>query len=178
MQMILKNFFIRFIRLFPNFLWPLKRIIIKITLAEPEHGKNVKISSESIIVRPDLLYLGNDVFISSGFYCAVIKKCTIGNRIMFGANCSILGGDHNYSGPTENMRFNKKLGDNREIVIEDDTWIGHGSVLLKKSFIGEGTIVGANSVVNAKLLPYSVYVGHPAKFINPDLKNIQILKNI
>ena len=74
---------------------------------------------------------------------------------------------YDFNNSLNNMRFSHLLGDNREIVIEEDVWIGHGTIMLKKTFIGEGTIVGANSLVNAVLKPYAVYVGNPARFIKP-----------
>ena len=65
------------------------------------------------------------------------------------------------------MRFPDSRGDNRDILIEEDAWIGGGVMLLKKSMIGEGAIIGANSLVTGKVLPYSVYTGQPAKFVKP-----------
>ncbi len=152
-------------KLLPNFTLPIQKVILKKTLGYC--GNNVQIGMINTIVNPKALFLGDNVFIGSGFYCAAIKKTTIKDRVMFGAHCSIIGGDHKYFDPEENMRFNKKLGDNREITVEEDAWIGHGSLLLKKAHIGEGTIVGAYGVVNQKLKPYSVYAGSPVKFIKP-----------
>ena len=111
--------------------------------------------------------IGNDVFINRYFYCSVVNSIVIKDRAMIGPNCTIIGGDHDYSRVDSSMRFYKSLGDNRKIVIEQDAWIGSGTLMLKKSIIGEGTIVGANSLVNSKLLPYSVYVGQPAHFVKP-----------
>jgi acetyltransferase-like isoleucine patch superfamily enzyme len=90
---------------------------------------------------------------------------------MFGANCSVIGGDHKYNDPSENMRFTSKLGENKDIIIEEDSWIGHGTVILKNAFIAEGCIIGANSLVNSSLKPYSVYAGQPAHFIKPRFKS-------
>jgi acetyltransferase-like isoleucine patch superfamily enzyme len=51
------------------------------------------------------------------------------------------------------------------ITIEADAWIGTGSVILPDITIGEGAVVGANSVVTHSVLPYTVVGGVPAHFI-------------
>ncbi|MBN1304191.1 MAG: 2,3,4,5-tetrahydropyridine-2,6-dicarboxylate N-acetyltransferase, partial [Anaerolineales bacterium] len=44
-------------------------------------------------------------------------------------------------------------------------WIGTGSVILPGITIGEGAVVGANSVVTKNVEPYTVVGGVPAHFI-------------
>lgn len=150
---------------FPNFLWPLRIYIIRRTLNRV--GKGVSISRTAYFENVFSVNIGNDVFINRNFYCSVVKNLVIKDRVMIGPNCTIFGGDHDYSRTDSCMRFCKSLGDNRNIVIEQDAWIGSGTLMLKKSIIGEGAIVGANSLVNSKLLPYCVYVGQPAHFVKP-----------
>jgi acetyltransferase-like isoleucine patch superfamily enzyme len=130
--------FNRVLHLLPNFLYPIKPFLIKKMLKKV--GSNFKMSPDCLFLNPDKLEIGNDVYINRNFYCSAEEGVIIGDRVMFGANCSILGGDHIYNKPTENMRFTRLLGDNRKIVIENDAWIGHGTIILKKGFISEGTI--------------------------------------
>jgi acetyltransferase-like isoleucine patch superfamily enzyme len=49
--------------------------------------------------------------------------------------------------------------------IQDDVWIGHGSLVLAGVNIGVGAVVGAGAVVTKNVDPYSVVVGVPAKHI-------------
>jgi len=51
------------------------------------------------------------------------------------------------------------------IVIESDTWIGTGVVILPNTRIGEGAIVSANSVVTQDVKPYTLVGGYPARMI-------------
>jgi acetyltransferase-like isoleucine patch superfamily enzyme len=53
----------------------------------------------------------------------------------------------------------------RAVVIGDNSWIGHGAVILPGSHIGKHVVIGANSVVTGKIPDYSVAVGSPAKVI-------------
>lgn len=51
------------------------------------------------------------------------------------------------------------------IVIERDAWLGTGVVVLPGVTIGEGSVVGANSVVTKDVPPYTIVAGVPARFI-------------
>jgi maltose O-acetyltransferase len=51
------------------------------------------------------------------------------------------------------------------ITIASDAWIGTGAVLLPDVMIGEGAVVGANSVVTKSVAPYTVVGGVPARKI-------------
>lgn len=51
------------------------------------------------------------------------------------------------------------------IVVGDNTWIGARVVLLSGASIGEGSIVGAGSVVDFEVKPFSVVAGNPASVV-------------
>jgi carbonic anhydrase/acetyltransferase-like protein (isoleucine patch superfamily) len=53
----------------------------------------------------------------------------------------------------------------RSIRIGDNVWIGFDTCILPGVTIGEGSIVGARSVVTEDVAPYSIVAGNPAKFI-------------
>ncbi len=53
----------------------------------------------------------------------------------------------------------------QKVVIGNDVWIGHGSVILPGVKIGNGAIVGSLSVVTKDIPPYSIAVGNPARVI-------------
>jgi acetyltransferase-like isoleucine patch superfamily enzyme len=55
--------------------------------------------------------------------------------------------------------------DSASIVIGDNTWIGVRVVLLAGTRIGEGSIVGAGSVVDFEVEPFSVVAGNPAHVV-------------
>ncbi|MDY6896312.1 MAG: DapH/DapD/GlmU-related protein, partial [Thermotogota bacterium] len=49
--------------------------------------------------------------------------------------------------------------------IEDNVLIGANAVVLEGVKVGQGSIIGAGSVVISDVEPYSVVAGTPAKFI-------------
>jgi carbonic anhydrase/acetyltransferase-like protein (isoleucine patch superfamily) len=46
-----------------------------------------------------------------------------------------------------------------------DTRIGHGAIIMKGVTVGNGAIIGAQSVVTKDVAPYAVVAGAPARFI-------------
>ena len=52
-----------------------------------------------------------------------------------------------------------------DTVIGNDVWIGQHATILPGVHIGDGAIVGANSVVSKDVEPYSVVAGNPARLI-------------
>lgn len=53
----------------------------------------------------------------------------------------------------------------QRVVIGHDTWIGHGAVIMPGVRIGNGAVVGSNSVVTRDVAPYAIVAGAPAKVI-------------
>ena len=53
----------------------------------------------------------------------------------------------------------------RPVRLERNVWIGFDSCILPGVTIGEGAVVGARSVVNDDVPPYTVVAGNPAKVI-------------
>lgn len=53
----------------------------------------------------------------------------------------------------------------KDIIVEEDVWMGINVTLLPGAHVGRGAIIGACSVVTKDILPYTVAVGNPAKMI-------------
>ncbi|MDO9196359.1 DapH/DapD/GlmU-related protein [Rhodoferax sp.] len=53
----------------------------------------------------------------------------------------------------------------QRVVIGHDTWIGHGAVIMPGVRIGNGAVVGSNSVVTRDVPPYAIVGGVAAKVI-------------
>lgn len=63
----------------------------------------------------------------------------------------------------DNLDVNRKL--DKDIVVEEDVWIGINVTLLNGCHIGRGSIVGAGCVVSGVVPPYSVVVGNPFRVL-------------
>lgn len=53
----------------------------------------------------------------------------------------------------------------KDVVVEDDVWIGSRVTLLSGVHIGRGCEIGAGSVVRRSMPPYAVVAGNPAKIV-------------
>lgn len=124
--------------------------------------------------------VGNDVYIGKGaMFLATDSRITLGNKIMFGPNVTIMGGDHNVSVIGAYMfDVKEKLPDNDlPVIIEDDVWIGTGVIILKGVKIGRGSIIAAGALVNKDIPPYSIAVGVPARIVHKRFSDIEIQKH-
>ena len=52
-----------------------------------------------------------------------------------------------------------------DTVIGNDVWIGQNAVILPGVRIGDGSIIGANSVVGNDVEPYTIVAGNPARIL-------------
>lgn len=53
----------------------------------------------------------------------------------------------------------------KDIIVEEDVWIGINVTLLSGAHIGRGAIIGACAVVTKEIPPYAIAVGNPARVI-------------
>jgi acetyltransferase-like isoleucine patch superfamily enzyme len=67
-----------------------------------------------------------------------------------------------------------------DVTIGNDVWIGRQALILSAVCIGDGTIIGARSVVTKDVEPYSIVAGNPARLIRMrfDDKTIERLLQI
>ena len=84
----------------------------------------------------------------------------IGNGVIIGPRCSINANEHRFSG---SKRIIESGFDHVDIWIGDDVWLGSDVAVVPGAHISDGTVVGANSVVNCVTEPRSIYVGSPAR---------------
>jgi acetyltransferase-like isoleucine patch superfamily enzyme len=84
----------------------------------------------------------------------------IGKGVIIGPRSSINANEHRFrsSEPIIESGF-----DHVDIWIGDDVWLGSDVSVLPGAHIADGTVVGANSVVNTVTEPRSIYVGSPAR---------------
>lgn len=89
--------------------------------------------------------IGSSSFIN--FNCVFLDTCliSIGNRVLIGPNVSFMAGTHPLDPGLRNGTKGPELG--KEILIEDDCWIGGNVSILPGVRIGKGAVLGACSVV-------------------------------
>ena len=94
-------------------------------------------------------------------------KLIIGNHVGIAAHSCIITGNHqiNQVGKYILDVEEKTEKCDEDVIIEDDVWIGTGTIILKGVTIGRGSVIGAGSVVTKSTKPYSINAGNPCRFI-------------
>jgi acetyltransferase-like isoleucine patch superfamily enzyme len=145
-------------------------LLKKIVWRKHKIGKNFWVGRSVNLWSKKPLIIGDNFYI--GKYSQIECDAIIGNNVMLATSVALIGRyDHHYQQigvPTrlaseiKNSDYQWK-GLNLQVVIEDDVWVGHGSIVLSGVRIGRGSIVAAGSVVTSDVQPYSIYGGIPAK---------------
>lgn len=65
----------------------------------------------------------------------------------------------------------------KDIIVEEDVWIGANVTLLGDAYIGRGAVIGAGSVIRNKIPPYAIVTGNPAKIIGFSLQPEEIIEH-
>lgn len=100
----------------------------------------------------DFVSVGDQVLFNAGMHPK--DKLT---THLFKFNPSLWGLDRNPDDDYYKWRTNLSVG--------SDVWIGSHSIVLTGVSIGDGAIVGANSLVNRDVPPYAICAGSPGKII-------------
>ncbi len=143
-------------------------------------GRNVELGVSNHKIR-----LGANTSIQDR--CILLGDIDIGRYCVFAQNVYLSSGRHYYNFKPEyyikdqdeliltNEELSKKHSKN--IIIEDDCWLGINVVVMSGVKIGKGSVIGANSVVTKDIEPYSVVAGSPAKLIKKRL-NFELKESI
>lgn len=110
-----------------------------------------------------VLEVGDDFAMTSGVICAA-ERITIGRHVMVGANCTIVDTDFHPLDADLRRRV-PMAAQTAPVHIEDDVFIGMHSLILKGVTLGEGSVIGAGSVVTKVVPPHTIAAGNPARII-------------
>ncbi|MCI9572228.1 MAG: acyltransferase [Lachnospiraceae bacterium] len=144
-----------------HYAWPIsnKLRLLSVKLMLEECGCNVDIGRRISFSRG--ISLGDNSGIGDEAY--FIGKVSIGANVMMAARCAFIASNHSFQRTDIPMR--EQQGENRQIVIEDDVWIGYNAIILGGVTIGTGAVIAAGAVVTENVEPYSIVGGVPAKLI-------------
>lgn len=142
-------------------------------------GKNFKINNTinanpigrsykcMFIVRKGAqLLIGDNVGIS-GTTIVCQKKITIEDNVKIGGNVCIYDTDFHTLDAFErqDIQLDKSNMIKKEVIIEENVFIGAHSTILKGVSIGKNSIIGACSVVTKNIPANEIWAGNPARFI-------------
>lgn len=126
-------------------------------------GGNISISSGRFFERPRLV-IHDRAEVNWNVAFTVNREVVIEEDVLISFDCRISDSDGH---PKEaDLRAQKAPLNPREIRpvrICRNAWIGNGAHIMKGVTIGEGAIIGANSVVIQDIPPYCIAIGNPAE---------------
>ena len=118
--------------------------------------------------------INDPIFIRGLGHCSIGKYSSIGQEI------KIITSNHTMNYVNLQLTLQNNIGCSsiagkaEEVIIGHATWIGDRVTFLPGSSVGNGSIVGAASVVTKKFPPYQIIAGNPAKIIRPRFSQIII----
>ncbi len=108
------------------------------------------------------LTLGDHTFVGRGSEFDVSLGVSVGSHSLIAPRCFIT--DHGH-GLAPHLRIDQQPGIAAPVSIGSDVWLGAGVVVLPGVNIGDGALVGANSVVTRDVAPMSIVAGAPARLL-------------
>jgi acetyltransferase-like isoleucine patch superfamily enzyme len=158
-----------------------------------KRGQKIKLGANVVVERDATLWVDTDEsYIAIGDDSYLSSHCilnTFNGWISLGSNCTVnsyailyghggleIGSDVRIAPQVMIMPMNhiskdphvsiRKQGIRAQgIKIEDDVWLGAGSIVLDGVTIGRGSVIGAGAVVTRDIPTYSIAVGVPARVI-------------
>jgi len=133
-------------------------------------GVNVRLDATAPRGGPPVLFIGRNVQINDSVHIGAIEKVVIGDHVLIASRVFI--SDHNHgsyqlkddlSAP-EIPPADRPLS-SRPVHIGNNVWLGEQVCILPGVTVGDGAIVGANSVVTRDIPPNSIAAGNPARVI-------------
>jgi len=115
------------------------------------------------------LFIGEHCEMGDMTHIVALEKVEIGNHVLIASKCFISDTNHGiYKGENQDRPEtppNQRKLVTKPVKIGNNVWIGENAVILAGAEIGDGCIIGANSLVNGKVDANSIVAGTPAKLI-------------
>ncbi|MDX8153332.1 sugar O-acetyltransferase [Patulibacter brassicae] len=126
---------------------------------------------EDVVVRPPFFCEFGDVRIGAGTFANVgllvldVAPVTIGARCQIGPRVQLLAATH----PLDVASRREEWESAAPVTIDDDVWLGAGTIVCPGVTIGAGTVVAAGAVVTRDLPGGVLAAGVPARVVREGL---------
>jgi maltose O-acetyltransferase len=115
------------------------------------------------IASPRKLFLGDRVGIGAGAFITAEGGVRIGHCVGIGPDTKIWSVNHVFADP--DVPWRDQGWEKKEVVIEDDAWIGAASFIMPGVHVGKGAIISAGTVLAKSVPAFSIVAGNPGRVI-------------
>ncbi len=124
-------------------------------------GDNVAIYPNVYVMSFQNISVGNNVSIHPMCYIEGGGGIFIGNDVSIAHSASVLSTSHGFHDTKTPIKYQPIM--RRSVNICDNVWIGAKATILYGVEVGEGSVIGAHSLVNRNVCPGAIAAGSPAK---------------
>jgi acetyltransferase-like isoleucine patch superfamily enzyme len=110
-----------------------------------------------------IVTIGDRCWLGKGIGIVAHERVVIGDDTCAGHFVYITDQNHGYENVDEPIAT--QLWKNAPVRVGKDCWLGHGSVILPGTTIGDHVVVAAGSVVTGTIPDYTVVAGAPARIV-------------
>ena len=133
------------------------------TIVGPHVTLSAGVSPTHELDRETAVSIGDRCLIGRGSGIVAHESIEIGDDVFTGHHVYVTDANPGYEDVT--LPIGRQFAAPRPVSIGAGSWLGHGSIVLPGSRIGEHVVVGAGSVVTGEIPDFSVAVGVPAKVV-------------
>ena len=131
-------------------------------------GMNVRVYNKKNLIMEEDTNIDRGAIIMNTQAKVIFKKwsgAAVGLLAVSGNHMSVVG--KNLKQVTDDLKNQLDVSheQDKDIVVEEDCWIGSNVTLLSGVHIGRGGIVGSGTVVRKSTPPYAIVMGNPAKVV-------------
>ncbi len=164
-----------------------KRLLLKLNAVDFADTKQ-----KEEILREMFGRLGNNVRVDIDFHCEYGKNIFIGNKVIINMNCTFVDNNRIEIGnnvmiasnvqiytATHSTKVKERIVQDwdensgksfcntyaKPVKIEDNVWIGGGTIILPNVTVGKNSVIGAGSVVTRSIPSNCIAVGNPCRVI-------------
>lgn len=117
--------------------------------------------------KPPILQIGNNVAVGDDCHISAANSIIIGDGTLTGNKVTITDNSHGLIKYSDLLipPIKRSLHSKGPVVVGKNVWIGDKATICPGVTIGDGAVIGANTVVTHSVPPYAVAVGNPARVI-------------
>ena len=103
------------------------------------------------------VHFKNNIYANSNLTLVDDGHIYVGDNVMFGPNVVVTTANH----PLDPSLWKIGYQYNKDVIIEENVWIGSGVIIVPGIKIGKNSVIGAGSVVTKDIPSNVVAVGNP-----------------